>query len=146
MKMALSVLLTLVATLLSMHPTMAQDATRFELLWPKGAPGALGDKDADKPGVWVYPAAKPNGAAIVICPGGGYGFLANDHEGKQVAEFFVKHGVTAFVLKYRIVAKDRPGPLLDALYRWTAQGEELNQIPEGDNLAGLVLEFHVVLN
>jgi hypothetical protein len=41
---------------------------------------------------------------------------------------------------------DVSGPLLDAIYRWTAQGEELNQIPEGDPLAGLVLEFHVALN
>lgn len=41
---------------------------------------------------------------------------------------------------------DVSGPLLDAIYRWTAQGEELNRIPEGDPLAGLVLEFHVSLH
>jgi acetyl esterase/lipase len=76
-------------------------------------PSAKGDTPADRPQVTVYrPAAdKANGTAVVICPGGGYGFLADDHEGKQVAEFMNGLGVTAFVLKYRIVTKDRPGPL-----------------------------------
>ena len=83
-------------------------------LWPGKAPLAVGDSAADKPELTAYRPEKPNGTAVVVCPGGGYGFLANDHEGKQVAEFFVKNGVTAFVLKYRIVTKDRPGPLLEA--------------------------------
>src|SRR5438874_4966272 len=81
-------------------------------LWDGKAPHAVGDSAADKPTIAVYrlPADKANGTAVVICPGGGYGFLADDHEGKQVAEFFNRLGVTAFVLKYRIVTKDRPGP------------------------------------
>lgn len=83
-------------------------------LWPGKAPLAAGDTATDKPELTAYRPEKPNGTAVVVCPGGGYGFLANDHEGKQVAEFFVKQGVTAFVLKYRIVAKDRPGPLGEA--------------------------------
>jgi acetyl esterase/lipase len=83
-------------------------------LWPGKAPLAVGDSAADKPELAVYKAAKPNGAAVVVCPGGGYGFLADDHEGKQVAEFLNSIGVTAFVLKYRIVTKDRPGPLGEA--------------------------------
>jgi acetyl esterase/lipase len=83
-------------------------------LWSEKAPGAVGDSAADKPELTAYRPEKPNGTAVVVCPGGGYGFLANDHEGKQVGEFFTKQGVTAFVLKYRIVTKDRPGPLLDA--------------------------------
>ena len=88
-------------------------ARPVHLLWPDKAPHAVGETAADKPSVTVYPApiAKRNGAAVVVCPGGGYGFLADDHEGKQVAEFFNGLGVTAFVLKYRIVQKDRPGPL-----------------------------------
>ncbi len=82
-------------------------------LWPDKAPLAVGDSDLDKPSLTVHLAPKETatGAAVVICPGGGYGFLAADHEGKQVAEFFNAHGVHAFVLKYRIVGKDRPGPL-----------------------------------
>ncbi|MGL4424236.1 MAG: alpha/beta hydrolase, partial [Gemmataceae bacterium] len=53
-------------------------------------------------------------AAVVICPGGGYGFLAMDHEGHQAAEFLNTLGIAAYVLKYRIVAKGRPGPLGNA--------------------------------
>lgn len=80
-------------------------------LWPGKAPLAVGDTATDTPELTAYRPEKPNGTAVVVCPGGGYGFLAADHEGKQVAEFFVKQGVTAFVLKYRIVTKERPGPL-----------------------------------
>jgi acetyl esterase/lipase len=74
-------------------------------LWPGGAPGALGtDPNRDVPTITVYrPAAETaTGAAVVICPGGGYGGLAMDHEGKQVAEWLNKLGVTAFILKYRL--------------------------------------------
>ena len=82
-------------------------------LWEGKAPHAAGDTPADKPSVTVYlaPKDKANGAAVVVCPGGGYGFLADDHEGRQVAEFLNGLGVSAFVLKYRIVGKNRPGPL-----------------------------------
>ena len=83
-------------------------------LWTGKVPHAVGDSAADKPEMTAYRPAKPNGTAVVVCPGGGYGFLANDHEGKQVAEFLNGLGVTAFVLKYRIVTKDRPGPLGEA--------------------------------
>jgi acetyl esterase/lipase len=85
-------------------------------LWPGKAPLAVGDSATDKPSLSVHlaPKDKATGAAVVICPGGGYGFLANDHEGTQVAEYFNSLGVHAFVLKYRIVQKDRPGPLKKA--------------------------------
>jgi acetyl esterase/lipase len=83
-------------------------------LWPGKAPLAVGDSATDKPELTVYKAAKPNGTAVVVCPGGGYGGLAMDHEGKQVAEFLNGIGVTAFVLKYRTANKERPGPLGEA--------------------------------
>jgi acetyl esterase/lipase len=89
-----------------------------ELLWPHGAPGALGNEDADKPSLTVFlpPKEKRNGAAVVICPGGGYGFLAVDHEGKQVAEWFNQQGVAAFMLKYRIAPRyHHPAPKQDVL-------------------------------
>jgi acetyl esterase/lipase len=62
---------------------------------------------------------KENGTAIIICPGGGYGMLAFDHEGLAVAKRFAENGITAFVLKYRLpsdeIMKDRSiGPLQDA--------------------------------
>jgi acetyl esterase/lipase len=97
--------------LLSLAAAQPPDTTIF--LWTGKAPHAVGDSPADKPSIMVAraDADKATGAAVVICPGGGYGFLADDHEGKQVAGYFNSLGVTAFVLKYRIVTKDRPGPL-----------------------------------
>jgi acetyl esterase/lipase len=104
------------ATLLVAALALAQPTSQVVPLWPGKAPLAAGESDADKPSMTVHlaPKDKAVGAAVVICPGGGYGALANDHEGKQVAEFFNSLGIHAFVLKYRIVAKDRPGPLLKA--------------------------------
>ena len=83
-------------------------------LWTGKVPHAVGDSAADKPELTAYRPEKPNGTAVVVCPGGGYGGLAMDHEGKQIGEFFAKIGVTAFVLKYRTANKDRPGPLGEA--------------------------------
>lgn len=80
-------------------------------LWKDKAPLAVGDSQFDKPQLTLFKAKEPNGAAVVICPGGGYGFLATDHEGKQTAEYFNKIEVTAFVLQYRIAQPDRPAPL-----------------------------------
>lgn len=72
-------------------------------LWEKGAPGALGESEKDIPTLTVYrpDEGTGSGAAIVVCPGGGYGGLAG-HEGKDYAEWLAKHGITAFVLKYRL--------------------------------------------
>jgi acetyl esterase/lipase len=89
----------------------------FHLLWPGGAPGALGDEAVDKPKITVYlaPKEKATGAAVVICPGGGYRVVAADHEGKQVAEWLNSLGVSAFVLQYRLGERYRhPAPLQDA--------------------------------
>jgi acetyl esterase/lipase len=72
-------------------------------LWAKGAPGALGNDTKDIPTLTpsLPPPGMATGAALVICPGGGYGHLA-EHEGSGYARFFNEHGITAFVLKYRL--------------------------------------------
>lgn len=73
-------------------------------LWPAGrVPGALGTGDADVPAVTIFRPGmeKSNGAAVVVCPGGGYGNLAQ-HEGAPVASWLNTLGVTAFVLRYRL--------------------------------------------
>ena len=71
-------------------------------LWPEGAPGALGTNDYDIPTITPYlPDGKATGAAMVICPGGGYVWLA-PHEGHDYALWLNQHGVTCFVLKYRL--------------------------------------------
>src|SRR3954470_18882930 len=85
-------------------------------LWPQGAPGALGHEPEDVPTLTPYlaPKEKATGAAIIICPGGGYGHLA-DHEGRPVAEWLNTIGVTAFVLKYRLGPRyHHPSMLQDA--------------------------------
>jgi acetyl esterase/lipase len=92
-----TVLLCVVAS-----PLLTQAQQSFPL-WPSGAPGALGNVSNDIPTLTVYlpPADKASGAAIVVCPGGGYGGLAS-HEGQDYALYLNQHGVTAFVLRYRL--------------------------------------------
>lgn len=51
---------------------------------------------------FLPPPERASGTAVVICPGGGYGFLAHGHEGAGVAQWFNERGVAAFVLRYRI--------------------------------------------
>lgn len=72
-------------------------------LWPDGAPGALGKADADIPTLTAFlpEPDKATGAAIVICPGGGYARLA-DHEGLHYAKWLNAQGIAGFVLKYRL--------------------------------------------
>lgn len=72
-------------------------------LWPGDAPGAVGDRDCDIPTLmWVPPdPAVATGAAIVVCPGGGYANLP-DHEGAGCAVWLAQNGIAAFVLKYRL--------------------------------------------
>lgn len=86
------------------------------LLWPTGAPLAAGTEDKDTPWLWLYPAppeTTPSGAAVVVCPGGGYGGLATAHEGNEVAKYFNSRGIHAFVLKYRLSPYRHPVPMLD---------------------------------
>ena len=94
----------------------AQTTNSFPL-WPEGAPGALGKEDKDIPTLTPYwpDPAKATGAAIVICPGGGYGGLA-PHEGGAYARFLNEYGVTGFVLKYRLGSSGyrHPAMLQDA--------------------------------
>src|SRR3954462_15368560 len=73
-------------------------------LWRNGAPGALGKEPKDIPTLTVYlPTVPAPGAtaAMVVCPGGGYGGLA-PHEGKDYALWLNEQGIAAFVLKYRL--------------------------------------------
>ncbi len=72
------------------------------LLWPAGAPGAKGTAAVDKPTITPFPSAKPNGAAVVVFPGGGYSGLATEYEGNQPAKWLAGLGVSAFVVKYRL--------------------------------------------
>ncbi|HZR27672.1 MAG TPA: alpha/beta hydrolase [Terriglobales bacterium] len=77
---------------------------RTVLLWENGAPGALGNDDADKPTLTIYlPFGRDAvGTAVVVAPGGSYLHLASNHEGRQVANWLNSLGIAAFVLKYRL--------------------------------------------
>jgi acetyl esterase/lipase len=86
-------------------------------LWEGRAPAALGDEDADRPTLTFYPANGSQTArtAVIIAPGGGYGHLAMNHEGRQVANWFNAMGVNGFVLQYRLGPRYRhPVELGDA--------------------------------
>ena len=73
------------------------------LLWPGGAPCALGTAETDIPTLtaWLPDPKIATGAAIVVFPGGGYGGLA-DHEGAGYAEWLAANGIAGLVLKYRL--------------------------------------------
>lgn len=66
------------------------------------------------PALTVYIPKKPNGKAIIMCPGGGYGWEATGHEGHGMAEWFNRQGITYIVLKYRLPQGDCNLPLADA--------------------------------
>lgn len=114
-----NIALTLALILLLSASVLAQTTTQPMPmpLWPVGAPGAKGTAPEDIPSIQLYqPAAdKATGAAIVVCPGGGYGALAS-HEGHDVAVWLNSIGVTAVVLKYRLGSKGyrHPAMLNDA--------------------------------
>ena len=120
-------------------------------LWPASAPGEKGDigEEQEQPGrpgdntirltnvtrptldVFLPPPEKNKGAAVVICPGGGYSILAFNKEGTEVAEWLNSIGVAGIVLKYRVPARKGrerfDAPLQDAqralgIVRQRAQG------------------------
>lgn len=96
--------LTLAAALFACAVSLLAQPTEPFPLWAKATPGALGtDPVKDIPTLTpFYPAAdKATGAAVVICPGGGYGGLAG-HEGRDYALWLNQHGIAGFVLKYRL--------------------------------------------
>lgn len=82
-------------------------------LWEGDAPGSLGQRPQDIPTLTPFPAdrAKRTGATMLIFPGGGYGNLA-EHEGTGYAEWFVAHGIDAYVLKYRLGSNGYRHPVM----------------------------------
>ena len=86
------------------------------VLWPDGAPLQHGTTDGDIPKIFTYPAAGagPHDAVIVM-PGGGYTHLVMPQEGALEARWLAAHGVSAFVLEYRLApAYLSPAQSLDA--------------------------------
>ncbi len=85
-------------------------------VWPGKAPGAMGEADRDIPTITVYvpQTAKKPCAAILICPGGGYGGLCSSYEGHDIANWLDQFGIAGVVLKYRLNPYRHPIPMNDA--------------------------------
>jgi acetyl esterase/lipase len=116
----------------------ASAQTQVLKIWPDGIPGSIrsetyfeestvtGDivslyEKVTDPSLTVFlpPAEKATGTAVLICPGGGYGVLAFDHEGFAIARWLNSNGIAGIILKYRLpsdlIMKDKSvGPLQDA--------------------------------
>lgn len=121
-KIILPLLMTAIATL-------SEAASPLVIpLWPEGVPGAraIGDErpeaggriaNVSAPTLTVHAPAidRPNGTAVIIAPGGGYGLLSTEREGVQYANWLSTLGVTSFVLKYRMKEFGHPAPLQDVL-------------------------------
>jgi len=108
-------------SLLFARPSLAAEPVEMTL-WQSDAPHSAGQEVGDQPRLHLYrtDSDKP-AAAIVILPGGGYGHLAADHEGSQIAKFFNEQGMTAAVCFYRHRGQGNSGkgyghpvPMLDA--------------------------------
>lgn len=79
----------------------------------KTEPGTIRVVEVTNPTLEVYePTGPNNGIGVIVCPGGGYGMLAYDKEGTDVAQWLAKQGFTAFALAYR-VPQQREGALQD---------------------------------
>lgn len=112
---AAAVVLLCGASLVTASACAADPAAAAETirLWKGDAPGALGTADQDVPVVFWWPVAGATAptAAIVVCPGGGYGGLA-DHEGSDYAKWLNAQGIAAFVLRYRLGSKGYRHPVM----------------------------------
>ncbi|WP_229210755.1 alpha/beta hydrolase [Dyadobacter jiangsuensis] len=118
-----------------MFPSACSVAQRYMRLYPGPIPNAIEAPDRETlaanatvdsltshvsiPGLTVFLPKQPNGTAVIICPGGGYGTLLTKREGSDVARAFNQLGITAFVLKYRlpdarIMKQTALGPIQDA--------------------------------
>lgn len=114
-----SVLLTLLC-LMSVSTLMAQDTAKTFYLWPNGAPGYENRRNEPEvakdyyvrnihhPSVTIYlpPKEKATGAAVLICPGGGFRLLVYNSEGVAPARFLNSIGVAAIILKYRLFREE----------------------------------------
>ncbi|MCS7239588.1 MAG: alpha/beta hydrolase, partial [Thermoguttaceae bacterium] len=111
------------------------------------APGALGQEEADIPTLTAYlaPADRATGAAIIICPGGGYHHVSPAH-GEPVARWLNSIGVAGFVLKYRHFKYKHPGPFQDiqrAIRLVRARAEEWKLDPKRIGVMGFSAGGHL---
>ena len=119
---------TLITLILGLSAGLAGAAPTVIQLWPEGVPGIKTDIGPEKIAggynsnvseatlTMIGPAVdRPNGTAVIICPGGGYVRMSTAREGDQYANWLSTLGVTSFVLKYRMQEYGHPAPLQDVL-------------------------------
>ena len=100
---ALLVAALLTAAQTAQAPPLVQEPQTI-LLWPSGAPGAIGDEDRDKPALTIYMPPNTTGpmSAVIVAPGGSYARLSMNLEGRAPANYLNTLGIAAFVLRYRL--------------------------------------------
>ena len=116
-------------------------------LWPDGkAPNGDGTFDSANAFITVHKPEKPNGAAVVICPGGGYRMLVMAGEGHGIAKWLNGHGITGIVLEYRLPAGRSHVPLLDAqraIRTVRSRAQDLSIDPKKIGIIGFSAGGHV---
>lgn len=127
----------------------ASAATKTIPLWEGKAPGALGDADEDKPTLTVYQPWSEHEpvSAVIVIPGGSYGYLATNHEGRQMANWLNGVGIVAFVLKYRVGPKYHNPIELDdaqrAIRLVRARAKEFGVLPNKIGVLGFSAGGHL---
>ncbi|MDR3792559.1 MAG: alpha/beta hydrolase [Terracidiphilus sp.] len=121
----------------------------LQYLWPAGAPGAVGGEEQDKPYLEIFGATGPGAhPAVIVCPGGSYIHLAYEKEGVRIAEWLNLHGVTAFVLTYRLAPRYKyPAPIDDGkrAVRWVrSHAAEYHVAPDKVGMWGFSAGGHLV--
>ncbi|HLN54369.1 MAG TPA: hypothetical protein VK207_00170, partial [Bacteroidales bacterium] len=113
--------LLIVILMIMIHLVPGRSQNTIIKVWPDGVPGSIKNdtyteveqllngspsrynKVTDPTLTIFLPAAeKATGTAVLICPGGGYGTLAFDHEGYQIAHWLNENGIAGIILKYRL--------------------------------------------
>ena len=115
-------------------------------LWPQGVKENNGINSTAELLVFHPDPAKNTGKAVLICPGGGYTYLAMGYEGEEFAQWLVKQGITGIVLKYRMPNQHDRIPMTDALraMKWIrSRSEEWGIDPAKVGIAGFSAGGHL---
>ncbi len=140
-----STCLLLLSSLASL-PSFAESAPERVPLWPEPTYASDGVTITDNAYLTIFSPDQPNGTAVIICPGGGYRNLVTGPEGTGIAQWLNSHGITGFVLEYRLPQSDAYRPLLDAqraIRTVRANGQKWNVDPTKIGIMGFSAGGHL---
>src|SRR4051812_38991409 len=143
------IVLSLLAAARGAAPPPLLQSPETILLWPAGAPGALGGDEADQPALAIYMPPDTTGpmTAVVIAPGGSYTRLSMNNEGRAPANYLNTLGVAAFVLRYRLGPRYRHpielGDMQRAIRTVRARAAEWHLAPERIGVMGFSAGGHL---